>query len=212
LKAGKNFRRFLESWRYDLHFVHDVTCELLLALTALDLKGGSPMKVSQLMTRSLITVSPDDSVEGAVRLLRQRGVRHLLVLKKGRLVGIVSDRDIKRALDPERAGRKKLMNLGGLFFLLEPILIREIMTRNVVTIGPELSIQEAASIMVTERFGALPVVKNDEPVGIVTETDLLRYFAKSEAVRDGRQSERTKRRPRERVKHPPRTGLEASGS
>ena len=74
------------------------------------------MKVSKLMSRKLITVSPEDSVERAVQLLRQRGVRHLLVLKNGRLVGIVSDRDLKRALDPARSKKKKLLNLGGLFY------------------------------------------------------------------------------------------------
>jgi acetoin utilization protein AcuB len=136
------------------------------------------MKVSAIMTRDLILVSPDDSVEVAVDLLRRRGVRHLLVAKNNRLVGIVSDRDIKRALDPRKT-RKKLLGIGGLFFLLEPILVREIMTPDPVTIGPGLSVQDAASLMVAERFGALPVVQKGDTVGIVTETDLLRYFAKS---------------------------------
>jgi acetoin utilization protein AcuB len=136
------------------------------------------MKVSELMTRKLITVAPDDSVEEAVQLLRQRGVRHLLVMKGGRLVGILSDRDLKRAMDPGTP-KKKLMNIGGLFFLLEPILVREIMTPEPVTVGPDLSAQEAAAIMVAERFGALPVEEGGKTVGIVTETDLLRYFARS---------------------------------
>jgi CBS domain-containing protein len=136
------------------------------------------MKVSELMTRKLITVAPDDSVEAAVQLLRQRGVRHLLVMKKDKLVGILSDRDLKRAMDPGRP-KKKLLNIGGLFFLLEPILVREIMSPDPITVGPDLSAQEAASIMVAERFGALPVEDEGRTVGIVTETDLLRYFAKS---------------------------------
>jgi acetoin utilization protein AcuB len=139
------------------------------------------MKVSAIMTRDLIQVSPDDSVEIAVDLLRRRGVRHLLVAKNNRLVGIVSDRDIKRALDPRKT-RKKLLGIGGLYFLLEPILVREIMTHDPVTIGPGMSAQDAALIMVAERFGALPVVQKGETVGIVTETDLLRYFAKSANV------------------------------
>jgi acetoin utilization protein AcuB len=134
------------------------------------------MKVADLMTRKLITVAPDDSVEAAVKLLRRRGIRHLLVMKKGRLVGIVSDRDLKRAMDPGRT-RKKLLGIGGLYFLLEPILVREIMTPDPVTVGPDLSAQEAAGLMVSERFGALPVEKDGTTVGIVTETDLLRYFA-----------------------------------
>jgi acetoin utilization protein AcuB len=155
------------------------------------------MKVSKLMTRNLITVGPDDSVEGAVRLLRQRGVRHLLVMKEGRLVGILSDRDLKRTMDPGKP-KKKLLNLGGLFFLLEPIYVREIMTPDPVTVGPDLSVQEAALMMVTKRFGALPVQEGGRTVGIVTETDLLRYFAKAG---EGQPPEGEKpRRPRRRRK------------
>lgn len=135
------------------------------------------MTVAELMTTKLFTVGPDDSVEGAVRMLQQRGARHLLVLDGHDLVGILSDRDLKRALDPQKSKRKKLLNLGGLFFLLEPILVREIMTKNPVTVAPTASAQDAAKLMVSNRFGALPVVKAGKLVGIVTETDLLRHFA-----------------------------------
>ena len=69
------------------------------------------MLVSQFMNSDLIAVAPEDSVEAAVKLLSQQGVRHLLVMKKNRLVGIISDRDIKRAMDPRRT-RKKLMGIG----------------------------------------------------------------------------------------------------
>lgn len=134
------------------------------------------MTVADLMTRKLITIAPNDSVEVAVQLLRRRGIRHLLVLKDGELVGIVSDRDIKRALDPART-RKKLLGIGGLYFLIEPILVREIMTRDPVTVGPGATPEAAAQVLVTERFGALPVEDDGKLIGIVTETDLLRYFA-----------------------------------
>jgi acetoin utilization protein AcuB len=139
------------------------------------------MKVSQLMSKKLFTVSPDDSVEAAVRLLQQRGVRHLLVIgKDGTLVGIMSDRDIKRAMEPKAKKKKKLLSLGGFFFLLEPILVSEIMSHNPVSISPDASAQEAAMVMVEKRFGALPVVEDGKLLGIVTESDLLRYFAKVE--------------------------------
>jgi acetoin utilization protein AcuB len=134
------------------------------------------MLVSQFMNSDLIAVAPEDSVEEAVKLLSRQGIRHLLVMKKNRLIGIISDRDIKRAMDPRRT-RKKLMGIGGLYFLLEPILVEEIMTRDPVTIGPNTSAKQAAYIMVERRFGALPVVEGGKTVGIVTETDLLRCFA-----------------------------------
>src|SRR5262245_10005070 len=137
------------------------------------------MRVSELMSRELITVEPDESVEQAVTLLRTRGVRHLLVMKRGRLVGIISDRDLKRALDPRKT-RKKLMDIGGLYFLLEPILVAEIMTPNPVTILPGTFVEQAANIMVQRRFGALPVMESGRTLGIITETDLLRYFCGKE--------------------------------
>ncbi|MBI2808077.1 MAG: CBS domain-containing protein [Planctomycetes bacterium] len=139
------------------------------------------MKIADLMTTKLYTVGPDDSVEGAVRMLQQRGVRHLLVLDGHDLVGIISDRDIKRALDSTKTRHKKVLNLGGLFFLLEPILVREIMTKNPTTIAGSATAQEAAKVMLANRFGALPVTKAGRLVGIVTETDLLRHFAAGKA-------------------------------
>ena len=135
------------------------------------------MKISKLMTRKLLTVSPEDTVETAVQHLRQRGVRHLLVLDQGELVGILSDRDIKRALQPEQTKKKKVLGLGGLYFLLEPILVREIMTKDPLTINPGTTAQEAAAIMIKNKFGALPVAKNGRLLGILTETDLLRTIA-----------------------------------
>jgi CBS domain-containing protein len=136
------------------------------------------MKVSDLMSRKLIVVAPDDPVERAVKLLRYRGIRHLLVLQAGDLVGIISDRDVKRALDPGRGRKKKVMNIGGLFFLLEPVYVHEIMSRNVLSIGPGATARQAAEMMVAERLGALPVVDKGKLVGILTETDLLRYLAR----------------------------------
>jgi acetoin utilization protein AcuB len=149
------------------------------------------MKISKLMSRKLITVSPEDSVERAVQLLRQRGVRHLLVLQKGRLVGIISDRDLKRALDPAKAKKRKLLNLGGIFFLMEPFVVREIMSPNVISIDPNASPQVAASLMVDMKFGALPVVQNETLVGIITETDLLKYFAKLEPAKSSQGAARS---------------------
>ena len=78
--------------------------------------------------------------------------------------------------------------------MLEPILVREIMTSNPVTISPDATAQEAAAFMVVERFGALPVEQKGETIGIITETDLLRHFAKAGG----------ERRPEEDKPNPPK--------
>ena len=143
-------------------------------------------RIAQLMTKKLITVDLMSSVEEAVSLLRQRGVRHLLVMHKAEMVGIISDRDINRALNPSRT-KKRVMAIGGLYFLLEPILVEEIMTADPRTVSPSTSVHEATRLMLEHHFGALPVVRNGQPVGIVTESDLLRYYdaqqQKTETVR-----------------------------
>ena len=138
------------------------------------------MQLSQLMSTKLINVRPDDSLEYAVKQLRRRGVRHLLVMDGSKLVGILSDRDIKKAMAPAKA-KQRLQAVGGLYFLVEPIQVEEIMTRDPVFARPGTSAQEAALLMLRQRFGALPIVDRQKVVGIITETDLLRYFANKEA-------------------------------
>ena len=137
------------------------------------------MKVSELMTRKLITVRPLESIEGVIELLKGRGVRHILVMDKQTLVGIISDRDLKRAMDPTKT-QKHVMSIGGMCFLMEPVVAEEIMTAHPVTIGARANAKAAAKVMVSHRFGALPVVEDGHVVGVITETDLLRYFADSE--------------------------------
>jgi len=139
------------------------------------------VNVSDIMTRKVITVPPDYSVERAVQLFQQRGIRHLPVLDGSQLVGIVSERDLVRALEPLRAKKKKLLNVGGLFFLLEPLEVKEIMSKDVISVPPDVSVQYAAASMVVSRLGALPVVADGKLVGIVTDTDLLRYLASEES-------------------------------
>ena len=138
------------------------------------------MQVSQLMSKKLITIAPDESIEQAVKMLRRRGVRHLLVMDGSRLVGILSDRDIKRALDPGRM-KQRVQAVGGLVFLIEPIQVEEIMTKSPVTVHPGAPAFEAARTMLDRKFGALPVLDRRKVVGIITETDLLAYYMRSEA-------------------------------
>ena len=118
------------------------------------------MLVQDVMQPRLITVGPDAPLAEAARLLLARGVRHVLVVEDDELLGIVSDRDVKRAM-PSTAP------------------VREVMTRTVITTGPTFPIEEAARVMVSERISALPVTKGGRLVGIVTETDILGIFVRA---------------------------------
>jgi CBS domain-containing protein len=100
------------------------------------------------------------------------GVRHMPVVRAGRLVGVVSERDLLRAslssLDPRRQERRAF---------LEAIDISQVMSAPPVVVDSDAPVEEAARIMADNKIGCLPVLRGEELVGMLTETDLLRYFA-----------------------------------
>jgi acetoin utilization protein AcuB len=114
--------------------------------------------VREIMATKLLTVGPQDSTRRAYQLMRDHRIRHLPVLSGGRLVGILSDRDL----------RLTLVSPG-----LAETRVGEVMTDQVTTIAPDTSVEDAASLLVVKKIGCLPVVEQDRLVGIVTETDLL---------------------------------------
>ena len=130
------------------------------------------MLVRDIMRTPVVTIQSDTTLPEAIRLAAQRGIRHLPVLEEGKLVGIVSDRDLKRAM----ASSATSLEVHELTYLLDKVRVREIMARAVITITPLFPIEEAARLMVQERIGALPVTEAGDLVGIVTETDLLELF------------------------------------
>jgi acetoin utilization protein AcuB len=133
------------------------------------------MLVQDVMQTKLFTVTPETTLPEALRLTAQRGVRHLLVLDGERLIGILSDRDLKRAM----ASSATSLEVHELNYLLERLPVREFMTGAVITIGPTWPIEEAARLMVLEKIGALPVTDGERLVGLVTETDVLHLFVRA---------------------------------
>jgi acetoin utilization protein AcuB len=127
------------------------------------------MLVGDIMERTVITAAPGATMPEVLRLLDRRGVRHLPVVQDGALVGIISDRDVKAVMVSGLVGAGS--GSGGAAPAARTAA--DIMTRNVITIGPMFTVEEAARIMVSERISALPVVHEGRLVGIATETDLL---------------------------------------
>jgi acetoin utilization protein AcuB len=130
------------------------------------------MVVQHRMKNNPLTVSPHDSFRHAMTLIRQKGIRHLPVVEGDRVVGIVTDRDIRQASPSPATG----LEIHELHFLLEQVKVREIMTTKVVTVTPQTLIEEAARLMLRHRIGGLPVVQEGRLVGIITETDILQAF------------------------------------
>jgi acetoin utilization protein AcuB len=132
------------------------------------------MKVGELMTGSnLIIARPGTPVLEARQLMLKAKIRHLLVTEDdGLLVGIVTDRDIRLNL-PSQATSLSVWEINH---LLTKLTVGEVMTRAVITIGPDREARDAAVLMLDHAIGALPVMDGGRLVGIVTEADILRGF------------------------------------
>ena len=131
------------------------------------------MQVREWMTPLPITVPPDTSVSEARELMQRKRIRHLLVTEGDRLVGMLTDRDIRLNL-PSPASSLSVWEIN---YLLAKLTVREVMTRGVITIGPGRQVAEAVNLVLEHKIGALPVTENERVVGIITETDLLWAFA-----------------------------------
>ena len=132
------------------------------------------MKVRELMTGAPITVSPDTFVFDARRLMLKERIRHLLVTDDRRLVGIISDRDIRLNL-PSQATSLSMWEVN---YLLAKLTVGQVMTKGVIIIGPDQDARAAAQLMLEHKVGALPVLDGEVLIGILTETDILRAFAR----------------------------------
>lgn len=132
------------------------------------------MKVGELMTGgNLITARPATPVHEARQVMVKAKIRHLLVTEDGGLlVGIVTDRDIRLNL-PSQATSLSVWEINH---LLTKLTVGEVMTRAVITIGPDREARDAAVLMLDHAIGALPVMDGGRLVGIVTEADILRGF------------------------------------
>jgi acetoin utilization protein AcuB len=127
------------------------------------------LRVRTWMTRDLVTLSPEASAAEALTLCRERRIRHIPIVEEGRLVGIVSDRDLRDASpalgDADRASTLQEIRLG------------DVMTREVSTADPQDPIENVAQEMYELKIGSLPVVAEadeEKLLGIVTSSDVMR--------------------------------------
>ena len=129
------------------------------------------LPISRWMQSPAVTVLPTTRVIRAARILRDRKVRHLPVVDRaGRLIGLVSERDLRQAIFNAAVERRLAPALAA----LHTLRIRDVMTWNVVTARPDTDLREAARLMHDGAIGALPVVTNGALVGILTVDDVLR--------------------------------------
>ncbi|HEY3174911.1 MAG TPA: CBS domain-containing protein [Candidatus Polarisedimenticolia bacterium] len=126
--------------------------------------------VEELMTRKLLTMDEDQTLREAMAMMQRHRVRHLPVMKGGRLSGILTDRDVKRATPSLLTG----VSQEEFDRVLSETSVSHVMTRNPYTVTPSTSLKDAVKILIDRRFSSLPVVEANKLVGILTITDLLR--------------------------------------
>lgn len=128
------------------------------------------MLVKRYMQTKVIMVGPDERANAALYMMKKKGIRHLLVTDNSKLRGIVTDRDF-RLMRPSPATS---LSIYEVHYLLDKLKVKEIMTKKVIAVTPETTIAEAAHLLLNRRIGALPVLKDEKVVGIITETDMIR--------------------------------------
>lgn len=132
------------------------------------------MLIKDWMSKSPVTVKPATSIMKAAKLMKENGYHRLPVVDDdGTLVGIVSDRDIKEA-SPSKA---TTLDMHELYYLLSEIKIGDIMTKTVVSVTPEDTVEKAAVLMLRKTVGGLPVVDADNTVvGVITDSDIFKVL------------------------------------
>ncbi|MFV0437295.1 MAG: CBS and ACT domain-containing protein [Desulfopila sp.] len=139
------------------------------------------MYIGRIMHTELVTVSPDTTVLDARDILERKKIEHLLVVNdKGKLIGIISDRDLKQ----NWASPATSLSTHELTYLLSKMQVKSIMVKTVVTIPVDTTIERAAYIMQQHNISSLPVMENDELVGIITSTDVMRVLLEAIGMSD----------------------------
>ncbi len=128
------------------------------------------MRIGERMSQPVITVERKTPIQDALNLMHEKKVRRLPVLdESGKLIGIVSERDLLHASPSDATS----LSVWELNYLISKVSVDEVMTREVITATEDTPIQEAARLMADHKIGGLPVMRNGQLVGIVTETDLF---------------------------------------
>ena len=139
------------------------------------------MFVSDWMTKKVFSVEPDGYLSDALSLMKEKSVKHVPVVKGGRLKGIISDRDIKE-YSPSKATS---LDIYELHYILAKTKIQEIMTTKVATTTSDTPVEEAAMTLMDLGIGCLPVVDNGNLVGIISDKDIYRALVDITGVRHG---------------------------
>ncbi len=141
------------------------------------------MLIREWMTKVVVTVTPETSMMKASKIMKEKGVRRLPVLdSSNRVVGIVSDRDIKEA-SPSKA---TTLDMHELYYLLSEVKVKNIMTPDPVVVRADQTVETVALLLVERHIGGVPVVDEDNKIiGIISDSDLFKIMIQITGVRNG---------------------------
>ena len=138
------------------------------------------MRIRDIMSTNVVAVSEDASIHDARKIMKAHKIRRLPVLKKDKLVGLVTERMLLEA-SPSPA---TALSIHELHYLLAKMTVKDIMVRNPFTISADMPAEEALQLGQEKGFGAFPVVEDGKLVGIATESDIVRIMTKILGVRE----------------------------
>jgi acetoin utilization protein AcuB len=130
------------------------------------------MRMRDVMTKNPITVGSDTPIAEAKRIMKEKNIRRLPVVDKGKLVGIVTERMILEA-SPSPATS---LSIYEVHYLLSKMKVTDVMVKNPITVSPDTTFEETLLLGQEKRIGAFPVVDKGKLVGIATESDLVRFI------------------------------------
>jgi len=140
------------------------------------------MLVNNWMSKNVVTVDANGSMQDAMDLLKKYDIRMLPVIKKNKLVGIITDRDLKKA----SASDATTLEIHELLYLLTKIKVKDIMTRDVITVPLDFTVEETAQVLLKNKISGAPVVTaGGQLVGTITQTDLFRVLISLTGVGNG---------------------------
>jgi acetoin utilization protein AcuB len=131
------------------------------------------MLVKNWMSKNVVSIDEDDSMQRATKLMKEKNIRMLPVLKKGKLVGVVTDRDLKRA----SASDATTLDVHELLYLISKIKVKDIMTKDPIMVMPDFTVEETAEVLLDNKISGVPVVnQKGDLVGTITQTDVFRVL------------------------------------
>jgi acetoin utilization protein AcuB len=138
------------------------------------------MFVGDRMSHPVISVLPETPIHDALAMFRKEHIRRAPVIKDGKMLGIVSERDLLNA-SPSPVTTLSVWEMN---YLISKVTVKQVMTKKVKTVDVDTPIEEAARIMADNKIGGLPVTRNGKVVGIITETDLFKILLELMGARE----------------------------